>query len=169
VWEGIAGAQLEGSIPLGGDRRNYDIAFAGVAFPNNLCPVGGRLLRDGETAVMPVVERARGGGRHQGSRARESAALEDAWIEAARAEYASVWAFLRMAAELTALGRPKRSPRRRSRRRTTSSATRTRAFAWAVRRCRCDRSRRAPLRPAGKVDRRSPSHSSPARPGWMAA
>lgn len=106
AWEGIAGAQLEGSIPLIGDRRNYDVAFAGVAFPTNLCPVGGRLLRDRETAVMPVVERAGRGKRHEGARARESAALEDAWIEAARAEYASVWAFLRMAAELSTLGAP---------------------------------------------------------------
>ena len=44
--------------------------------------------------------------RHQGPRAREAAALERAWIEAAQAEYASVWAFVRMAGELIALGAP---------------------------------------------------------------
>src|SRR5262249_49398331 len=44
--------------------------------------------------------------RHDGERAREAAALEQAWIEAAQAEYASVWAFRRMARELAALGAP---------------------------------------------------------------
>jgi hypothetical protein len=106
VWDGIAGAQLEGSIPFAGDRRNYDGAFAGLLFPANICAVGGRLLRNGATAVMPIVDCAPDETRHQGPRAREAAVLERAWIEAGQAEYASVWAFLRMASELTALGAP---------------------------------------------------------------
>ncbi len=106
LWQGIAGAQLEGSIPFAGDRRNYDVAFAGLVLPSNFCPPGGRLLRHGETAVIPIVDGAPDADRHQGPRAREAAALERAWISAAQAEYASVWAFLRMASELTALGAP---------------------------------------------------------------
>src|SRR6266540_428796 len=106
IWEGLAGAQIEGTIPFLGGRRNYDAAFAGLLFPLNICPAGGRLLRSGESAVVPVVECAPDETRHQGARAREAAALEQAWIEAAQAEYASVWAFVRMANELTAVGAP---------------------------------------------------------------
>src|SRR5262245_53638905 len=88
AWSGLAGVQLEGTMPFGGDRRNYDAAFAGLVFPFNICPVGGRLLRSGESAVVPVVACAPDASRREGPRAREEAALEQAWIEAAQAEYA---------------------------------------------------------------------------------
>jgi len=106
AWSGIAGAQLEGTMPFGGDRRNYDVAFAGLIMPFNICPAGGRLLRSGASAVVPIAERTSEATRDPGARSHDAAALERAWIEAAQAEYASVWAFLRMARELTALGAP---------------------------------------------------------------
>ena len=101
----LLGAQMEGTVPAIGDHRNYDVTFAGLFFPYTKCSTVGRLLRSGESAVMPVVECAPEP-RDEGPRSREEAALERAWIEAAQGEYASVWAFVRMAGELRAVGAP---------------------------------------------------------------
>ena len=92
------GAQLQGSLPFLGDLRNYEGNTSLVIIPDEwpeLCLAGGRRLRDGDAAVLPGV-----------ATFDDCDAIAHAWIEDARAEYASIWAFERMAAELRAAGAP---------------------------------------------------------------
>ena len=99
-YDGGLGLQAQAAIPFFGDLANYEASVATVLVPNEwkLCMAGGRRLRDGESAVLPAVATLDGG--HQRD------PMTRAWIEDARAEYASVWAFLRMASELRAAGAP---------------------------------------------------------------
>lgn len=96
-YDGGGGIQAQAAIPFMGDLRNYEGSAAVVLVPNEwkLCLGSGRRLRDGESAVLPAV-----------ATLGEDDALARAWIEDARAEYASIWAFERMARELAAAGAP---------------------------------------------------------------
>jgi hypothetical protein len=97
-YDGGGGLQAQAGIPFIGDLRNWEGSAAVVLVPNEwkLCLGGsGRCLRDGEESVLPAVATLGG----------EDAAA-NAWIEDARAEYASVWAFQRMARELATAGAP---------------------------------------------------------------
>lgn len=105
------GLQVQGTIPLAGDSRNHDFGAAAVIVPYEVefCVPSGRRLREGDATVLPAV--ARLGGVPAGPRrARGDGSAIDpiswAWIEDARAEYASIWAFERMAKELRVVGAP---------------------------------------------------------------
>ncbi|MDQ3338966.1 MAG: hypothetical protein M4D80_27700 [Myxococcota bacterium] len=88
----LAALHAQASIPFFGDLRNYDGSVSAVLLPTEwkLPCSGGRRLRDDDTAVLPGVATL--------GECRDAVAV--AWIEDARAEYASIWAFERMAAEL---------------------------------------------------------------------
>ena len=95
-YDGGGGLQAQAGIPFIGDLSNWEASAAVVLVPNEwkLCLAGGRRLRDRDSAVLPAVATLGGG------------ATAQAWIEDARAEYASVWAFERMARELATAGAP---------------------------------------------------------------
>jgi hypothetical protein len=97
TYDGGGGLQVQAGIPFIGDVRNWEGSAGAVLVPNEwkICFASGRRLRDGERGVLPAVATLGG----------EDAAAQ-AWIEDARAEYASVWAFERMARELAAAGAP---------------------------------------------------------------
>jgi hypothetical protein len=100
AYDGGGGLQAQGTIPFLGDLRNFDLGAAAVLVPNEvkLCLGGGRRLRAGEATILPQVAMFADDQRET--------ALSRSWIEDARAEHASVWAFRRMAAELQALAAP---------------------------------------------------------------
>lgn len=99
-YDGGLGLQAQAAIPFLGDLENYEASVATVLVPNEwkLCTAGGRRLRDGESAVLPAVATL--------DRDHEPGPMARAWIEDARAEYASISAFQRMARELRAVGAP---------------------------------------------------------------
>jgi hypothetical protein len=91
------GVQVHAGIPFLGDLRAWEAGAAAVYAPTEVCLASGRRLRDGDGAVLPGVAALDGAA---------GGALARAWIEDARAEYASIAAFERMAAELAAAGAP---------------------------------------------------------------
>lgn len=99
-YDGGVGLQAQAAIPFFGDLKNYEGSAATVLVPNEwkLCLAGGRRLRDGDSTVLPAVAAL--------DRDGERDPLARAWIEDARAEYASIAAFERMARELAAAGAP---------------------------------------------------------------
>ena len=94
-----AALQASASIPFYGDLRNYEGNVSALLLPSEwkMPCSGGRRLRDGDSAVLPAVA---------GFDCPDRGPIARAWIEDARAEYASIWAFERMAAELRAAGAP---------------------------------------------------------------
>lgn len=101
-----SGLLAQGTIPVLWDLRNYDVSLAGVLVPNDdtfkFCLPSGRPLRLGAAVLLPDV----GTRTDAEPESPERAALAEEWIGAARAEYASIWAFHRLAADLTAAGAP---------------------------------------------------------------
>lgn len=112
AWSGGGtAAQLQGTLPFLGDRRNYDVSLAGIVVPGEtrICFPSGRALRADEAVLLPsVLAGAASLDSIQGDcdRGRERAALAEHYREASRAEYASIWAFHRLAAELAIVGAP---------------------------------------------------------------
>jgi hypothetical protein len=112
VWRQPFAFTLAGTPILIGDRRNYDVALmatavAGISGQTNEVP--GRPLRAGELLLLPEVFGWMwnpAGDEVDDPRAAERAAIAAERLEGARMEHASIHAFVRMAAELAAVGAP---------------------------------------------------------------
>ena len=92
------GLLIGGSLPLAGERQFKYLQLAPFLYPSEVCWPSGRALRTSEGIALPPVLAV--------ACARADDALASAWIDDARAELASVPAFLRLAAELNAVGAP---------------------------------------------------------------
>jgi hypothetical protein len=92
------GLLLGGSIPLAGDRALWNAQISPFLYPSEVCPASGRALRTAEGIALPPVLAIDCAGADE--------TLASAWLDDARAELASVQSFLRLAAELNALGAP---------------------------------------------------------------
>ncbi|MDX2086869.1 MAG: hypothetical protein SFX73_03415 [Kofleriaceae bacterium] len=100
LYDGGGGLHIAGMLPLYGDTRNYDISATAALVPNEvkLCFGGGRRLRDGDASVLPTAAVF--------AESATDADIARAYVRDARTEYASIYAFERMAAELAAVGAP---------------------------------------------------------------
>ncbi len=108
-----AGAMLYGTIPIDGDEDSAEIAISLVLRPigfmrkyvSNVAIAGRPLRVDGGRVLPPVVAagRARAEDRPDDARSR----VAEKWLDDARNEFASVPAFLRLAAELGQVGAPR--------------------------------------------------------------
>ena len=167
VWQGIAGAQLEGSVPFIGNRRNYDIAFAGVALPHQLLSRG---------RAPPAPRRDRGDAhRRTGAQRRAPRGSAGARVGRARARVdRGRTGRIRLGLGVPAHGGGADGARgaRRARRggargggRRAPPRGRVRSPGRCAASC-CDRSRRAPLCARGQS--RSPDRlAQVAREAWL--
>ncbi|HWE23047.1 MAG TPA: hypothetical protein VG496_03820 [Myxococcales bacterium] len=92
------GLLIGGSLPLVGERQFKYVQLAPFVYPSNVCVPSGRALRVTDGNALPPVLAV--------DCAPIDETLASAWLDDARAEFASVPAFLRLAAELTAAGAP---------------------------------------------------------------
>ena len=92
------GLLIGGALPLAGERQFKYLQLAPFLYPSEVCWPSGRALRTSEGIALPPLLAV--------DCARADDALASAWIDDARAELASVPAFLRLAAELNAVGAP---------------------------------------------------------------
>ncbi|HEY0715632.1 MAG TPA: hypothetical protein VGF45_23320, partial [Polyangia bacterium] len=110
LWDPNVAMQMQGTLPLMGDRRNSSVggaAFLVLPGAISLCLPSGRVLRAAEDGAMelpaivcaPFADIA---DTHHDDRR----ALALAWAEAAQAEHASITAFERLAWELQILEAP---------------------------------------------------------------
>jgi hypothetical protein len=93
------GLLLGGFLPVAGDRGFANVQIAPLLFPSEVCLPSGRALRAGAGIALPPALAVAGCAPADG-------ALASGWLDDARAELASVPAFLRLAAELRAAGAP---------------------------------------------------------------
>ena len=142
------GLLLGGTIPIVGDAALWNLQISPFVYPAEVCLPSGRALRFGDGVALPPVLAI--------ECARADAALASAWLDDARAELASVPAFLRLAGELSALGAPTQlrdaaraaaDDERHHARAAFSMASRWAGTAFAV----------APLDAQPRFDRPSPS------------
>lgn len=100
TWDPNVALALTGHVPVSGEARNWDVSGAGfLVLPGKLCLGSGRALRCGDLVVLPD-------GWLVAPDDEERAAHVATWAKNARAEAASVPAFVRMARELAILGAP---------------------------------------------------------------
>jgi hypothetical protein len=92
------GLLLGGSLPLVGEPQFAFLQLAPFMYPSEICWPSGRALRAGEGIALPPVLAV--------DCVAADEALASAWLDDARAELASVPSFLRLAAELSAVGAP---------------------------------------------------------------
>jgi len=93
------GLLLGGFIPVVGPSSDWSAQIAPFLFPREICFPSGRALRVGASVALPPVL----AGPECPS---ADKALAAGWVDDARAELASVPAFLRLAAELEVVGAP---------------------------------------------------------------
>src|ERR1700687_764789 len=95
----VVGLLLGGFIPVVGPGKAWSGQIAPFIYPREICFTSGRALRVGSGFALPPV---------LSSPVCKSAdeALAAGWMDDARAELASVPAFLRLAAEIQAVGAP---------------------------------------------------------------
>jgi len=141
------GLLLGGSYALIGDSTLSYVQLAPLLFPSEICFPSGRALRVGGGIVLPPVAAMQDG-------ACADDLLASAWLDDARAELASVPAFLRLARELDAVGAP-----RELRRAALAAADDERFHAAAAfgmaSRWRCSALLAAPLSAPPRFDRAS--------------
>jgi hypothetical protein len=92
------GLLLGGSLPLAGEPHFKYVQVAPFIYPSEVCWPSGRALRTTGGIALPPVLAVECPSAND--------ALASAWLDDARAELASVPSFLRLAAELTAVGAP---------------------------------------------------------------
>jgi hypothetical protein len=119
-WNGALAAAVSGGGVLLGDARNYKLGLGGAIIPTNnsgefnpfvgkTVTVPGRLVHaaGGVLLPLPIFDLAAPAGVPPTlPDDEEGAYLGRRWLEDARAEYASIWAFRRLAAELAVVGAP---------------------------------------------------------------